>query len=102
MEVSDVVFGIHPPPKQKVDRSFSESSCSEVSLQPPHAMSIAYNSQSDFESGPWEDKLEELSPEVSSAWGNQRFTHNESHPRALLGETLLRSSEQRGAHPTFF
>ena len=64
---------IDPPPKLDFNRSISESSCSAVSSFPFRGMSDAYGSKLDFESGPWDEKLEEPSYRVvnqRSFWEN--------------------------------
>ena len=74
------VFGIPPPPKLSVDRSFAESPCSVVSSIPSRAMSKVDSSQRDVGAGSCDEEPEESSYGAagqSSAWE----------------ETLLRSSE---------
>ena len=56
------------PSDLKVDHSQSETSCSVVSQAILLAMSNAYSSQRDFESGLWEEKPEDSSCGVRSAW----------------------------------
>ena len=84
------LFGIQPPSNLYVDSSFSEPSCSAVSQMTLLAISNATSSQRELEHGPWEEKPEESSYGVRSAWRNPML-HSSSHAIGTL--CVLRSME---------
>ena len=86
------LFNIQPPSNLYVDSSFSEPSCSAASQMTLLAMSNATSSQRELEHGPWEEKPEESSHGVRSAWRNPMFCSSSDAWR-----DPVRSSEQGGA-----
>ena len=78
------------PPTLNVNGSISESSCSAGSSLPSRTMSNAYSSQRDFESGPWDEKLEEPSHGVVT----QRSRNKRSRTSMNVGKKFGKTQEE--------